>query len=117
METTTTIEMKKCTVCGEVKPLDQFTRDRHAKGGYAARCKKCHNAYCKDSYQKRKAKNGNGFVSSKEVKDPIKLDDRTIKELQEYNLDAIPPRLLVAQLRKLGFRGQLELVTIQKVVI
>lgn len=33
--------MRRCSVCGEEKELDQFFRDRTRKDGYEARCKTC----------------------------------------------------------------------------
>ena len=34
---------KKCSKCGEVKPLDGFGRDRHTKDGLRYNCKNCMN--------------------------------------------------------------------------
>jgi len=33
--------MKTCTKCGEVKPLDEFWKDKRAKNGVLGACKKC----------------------------------------------------------------------------
>ena len=33
--------MKRCTRCGEVKPLDEFGRDRHQADGHQSQCKPC----------------------------------------------------------------------------
>ena len=33
--------MKKCTVCHQAKPLDQFYKDKERKDGLAHRCKSC----------------------------------------------------------------------------
>lgn len=38
------IEEKRCTKCGETKPLDQFHRRKDSPDGRRARCKECHNA-------------------------------------------------------------------------
>src|SRR5205814_6250624 len=35
---------KKCSRCGKVKPLAEFSRAAHGRGGRAAHCKDCHNA-------------------------------------------------------------------------
>jgi hypothetical protein len=35
---------KACTGCGEVKPLDQYSKDRHRPDGKCARCKACQSA-------------------------------------------------------------------------
>lgn len=37
-------EKRKCAACGEVKPIDEFHRDRSQKGGRKYRCKVCGNA-------------------------------------------------------------------------
>jgi hypothetical protein len=35
--------MKKCTKCGEVKPIAEFYVHPTIKGAYRTYCKKCHN--------------------------------------------------------------------------
>lgn len=37
--------MKTCSKCGEEKPLDEFSRQRRAKGGRQPRCKACFAEY------------------------------------------------------------------------
>ena len=32
---------KRCWVCGKVKPVSEFHRDRSRNGGYDNKCKKC----------------------------------------------------------------------------
>jgi 5-methylcytosine-specific restriction endonuclease McrA len=34
----------KCIVCGQVKPVEDFPKDRHCKKGHRSDCKKCYNA-------------------------------------------------------------------------
>lgn len=36
---------KKCTQCGEVKPLEAFDKDKNGPGGRTSRCKDCRRAY------------------------------------------------------------------------
>lgn len=36
---------KRCSKCGETKPLDEFYKDKTAKGGYRYNCKGCCKAY------------------------------------------------------------------------
>lgn len=38
---TTGIGRKVCTICGEIKPLDEFHRDKSYKDGYRSNCKIC----------------------------------------------------------------------------
>lgn len=37
-------DSKKCTKCGEAKPLSEYHRNKYFGSGYSARCKKCVNA-------------------------------------------------------------------------
>lgn len=37
--------MKKCTKCGEVKPLDEFRKNKARKDGLTIHCKACKKAY------------------------------------------------------------------------
>ena len=37
--------MKKCTVCHQAKPLDQFYKDKERKDGLAHRCKVTYNRF------------------------------------------------------------------------
>lgn len=42
---------KKCTKCGETKPLSEFHKDKNLKDGFAHRCKACAIASAKKHYQ------------------------------------------------------------------
>jgi len=47
---------KKCTKCQEVKPLDQFYKDKYnKKDGHMYTCKTCDNKYQKAWREKQKA--------------------------------------------------------------
>ena len=43
---------KKCTKCGEVKSLDEFSNAKHGKNGKASRCKDCDKEYYKNNREK-----------------------------------------------------------------
>lgn len=43
---------KKCTKCGEVLPLDLFTKDKQKKDGLRSSCKVCMKKIWKDNYHK-----------------------------------------------------------------
>ena len=45
---------KKCTKCGEVKSLDEFTKDKYKKDGKSYLCKSCKVVYSKKIYEKNK---------------------------------------------------------------
>ena len=50
--------MKICTKCDEVKPLDEFHKDKRAKDGYRGDCKVCKNAQTRQwviDHRERKA--------------------------------------------------------------
>lgn len=47
-------DTKKCSVCGETKPLDAF-RARSDTDGRASACKPCHSQQCADSRRERTA--------------------------------------------------------------
>jgi len=60
---------KKCTKCGEVKPLTLFNKDKTKKGGYHSWCKKCLN---NGKHEYRNTENGYlreryGTMSGKEL--------------------------------------------------
>lgn len=99
--------LKTCAKCGQEKPLSDFNKNKKAKDGYSIYCKKCHNVYYYRNKDKMKSI----------VKDAPKIEDSIAKECKEYSLNNIPSRLLISELRIRGYRGELELVTIQKVVI
>ena len=40
-----TITVKRCTKCGETKPVDGFTRKRSSRDGLESQCKSCIRAY------------------------------------------------------------------------
>lgn len=98
--------MKKCSKCGEVLPIDKFYKCTNTKDGYQSHCKKCHGIY----YYAQK-------VNKPIIKDAPKIEENVIKECDDMGLSKVPARLLVHELRRRGYRGKLELVTIQEVVI
>lgn len=98
------METKKCKACGKELPVSEFYSDKSSKDGYRARCKTCYKEYQKRSRMKH-------------IKDAPKVDDKVVKECEENHLEKVSARLLISELRRRGYRGKLELVTIQEVVI
>lgn len=98
------METKVCKECGKELPLSQFYTDKSSKDGYRARCKACYKENQKRSRMKH-------------IKDAPKVESDVVKECKENNLDDVPARLLISELRRRGYRGKLELVTVQEVVI
>lgn len=46
--------MKKCSVCGELKPLSEFAINKTKKDGHACDCKSCRKKYRDQHYQENK---------------------------------------------------------------
>lgn len=103
------MKTKICRKCGQEKPLEDFMKNNKLRSGRGSYCKACHNLQCKEITERKKA--------SKEVKFAPNVDSNTLAELSENHLESVPARLLISELRRRGYRGELELVTIQKVVI
>lgn len=99
--------LRTCIRCGQEKPLSDFTKNKRTKDGYTSHCKECHKKY----YYLNKEK------KTSTIKDAPKIEESIIKECKEHSLENIPSRLLISELRRRGYRGELELITIQKVVI
>jgi len=47
--------MKRCSKCGEVKPLEEFHRDRSKKQGRRSRCRECERQYERAYYPRSTA--------------------------------------------------------------
>lgn len=101
------MQTKVCSICGQEKPLEEFVKNSRCQDGRASHCKECHNTKYPFGYTKKKAK----------VEFQPKVEEQITQELKAHNLQDIPSRLLIHELRSRGYRGELELVTIQKVVI
>ncbi len=48
------LELKKCSDCGQYRPLGQFSKRTLSKDGLAPRCKTCHRTRCKIWREKNK---------------------------------------------------------------
>lgn len=46
--------MKRCSVCGELKPLSEFALNKYKKDGHACDCKGCRKRYRDKHYQENK---------------------------------------------------------------
>ena len=49
------IVAKRCCRCGNVKPMEQYNRDRNRPDGRIAACNACRNDYSKARYHAKKA--------------------------------------------------------------
>lgn len=96
------METKVCRKCGIEKPIEEFVKNSKIKSGYSSHCKECHRLY---------------GASPKQIKDAPDVEASVVEECKKLGLDKVPGRLLVKELRRRGYRGELELVTVQKIVI
>lgn len=103
------METKVCSKCGQEKPLSEFYKRSNVKSGCIAHCKDYHRELYPQSKKNK--------PSAPKVEYAPHLTDSVLKELEGYNLDKIPGRILIQELRRRGYRGEIELVTVQKVVI
>ena len=129
------METKRCARCGEVKPTSEFNR---LKNGFQCYCKKCQTEKLREDRAKKKSErqalqpvkaepklpavNESMLMPSTTepqayVKFAPKLAEAELRELEQWGLDKVPGRLLLLAMRHRGYRGEVELVTIQKVVI
>lgn len=81
-----------CTKCEELKPLSEFHKDKHARGGYTVQCKLCRNTrhqeyrketnYEKDHEHKAKVRSNPDFVKE-EYKKHTEWGRKNAKKLAE----------------------------------
>jgi len=47
-------DTKRCYICGETKPLTEFSRDKYQKDGYSRKCRECNRIYQRKKYNEAK---------------------------------------------------------------
>lgn len=105
METT----MKKCSHCGQLKPVSDFYRKSNTKDGLQTYCKSCqaevsHKQAMKRTEERRERK------ALSEISTPP-----TLQSTQSANpLAKFTSRELIAELRRRGYRGELRFENIIK---
>jgi hypothetical protein len=84
------ITQKRCTKCGEKKPLDEFTKDRRKKNGRGSCCSKCKSKSKLDWIHRNPEKNREYqkvFAKGRERRpQQITADKRKEYGLKEYGL-------------------------------
>ena len=75
--------MKKCTKCGEVKPLDQFSNHIRHKDGKRFRCKVCEAVDQKEAKQKRLAVDYEGTRSKERAHNLKRVFGMSLEEYDE----------------------------------
>ena len=104
------METKVCNKCGRELPIEQFFKDPKRIDGRKSQCKDCINECQRERRHRMKEE-------KPIIKDAPKVADETLKEITDNHIEKIPSRLLISELRRRGYRGELELVTVKKVVI
>ena len=59
-----TIQTKQCSVCKQIKPLDEFYKKSAAKDGHRSQCKECCQEYAKKHYTSGGREYGNRYYAS-----------------------------------------------------
>lgn len=96
---------KRCSRCGEVKPVSEFSKNRSQKNGLACQCKTCVKEYQEANVDKiRKQKNA--YAARKK---------EYYKEYRKANVDAFILSQIKARAKKKGLDFSLELKDIQGV--
>lgn len=75
--------MKKCTKCGEVKPLDQFSNHVRHKDGKRFRCKVCEAVDQKEAKQKRLAADYEGTRAKERMNNLKRMFGMSLEEYDE----------------------------------
>ncbi len=74
-------EVKRCTKCGEEKPLNEFYREARSKDGYKAWCKACSNASDRARRRRREIVKPKAAPKYPELYDPEWLGQKYCVEL------------------------------------
>ena len=83
--------MKKCTQCGTLKPLKEFSKDKYKSDGHRSNCKVCYSAYDRSKYwsdPEFHRNRTNEYRRKLRVTDPekLKLSNRNSKLKQSYGI-------------------------------
>ena len=92
------METKKCTKCGQTKPVDAYYKNAKAHDGLQCHCKDCQ----KSTKEERK------YKSEKKSKSSIlaPINKRPVKD-ESNPLSSFTPRELMQELYSRGFEGEL----------
>ena len=104
MEMTT----KKCSKCGEVKPISEFYKSSSSKDGYQSYCKYCMNHLSKAapaSTEKKEPATQNVSVTSEQI-----IPSSPKKVYLNEHLATVSNRDLIAEIKARGFTGKLTYV-------
>lgn len=81
------MEMKKCSKCGELKPLSEFQKDKSRKDGYCYRCKECVNSdKHKKAYAKEYRENHKEYFKEKHAEYRERNREKERERSKQYRL-------------------------------
>lgn len=121
------METKKCTFCGEVKPVTEFYKKSKSKDGYQTYCKACQHEITKEAKARMRLKDKetmsneetpiqvpesavptpmveDGGYSLRPVKktEVVKIEDRVLTR-ETIDLSKVTSRTLLEELKKRGY--------------
>ena len=101
------VEVKRCTKCGRILPLTEFSKSSNSKDGYATHCKECHKSYAHKEVTQAKVRattpSGRRLLSQFLVPTKPALPE----ELADKTLSECTPRELMSVLKLWGYDGEL----------
>jgi hypothetical protein len=77
------MDSKKCTCCGEIKPLDQFYTEKRAKDGKTSRCKVCLDIQ-KREYRATHKKERSEHEKKRRLTDPTFAEQAAVRNSRYY---------------------------------
>jgi hypothetical protein len=77
------METKKCSKCGEVKSVSEFSKDKSRKDGSCNQCKSCVNQYYQDHKEERKQYNKQYYQDHREERKQYKQDHK--EKIKQYD--------------------------------
>ena len=81
------METKKCSKCGEVKPINEFYKQKSHKDGYQSSCKNCRSQWAKLYYQKNSKEiinRGSNWVDKNKEKVKIYKKEHYLRNKESY---------------------------------
>lgn len=92
------METKKCSRCGRILPIDQFSKKSGSKDGHQSWCKDCIHQYLKGSSDPKSKKD-------EESEDKTYYPSNAVAPADETNvLEKFTPRQLLKELKRRGYR-------------